>query len=193
MKIGINLFQERFTVLLMSTFERYHIIFYNQPMYKIYIETAVLFVVWTVFVLLLPKRARRIAGCTGSVLSVLLILLFTVFGRQQSNVYGVNIIPFSSFTVTDSQTEFYRSMYLNILLFMPLGMTLPFALPDKLRLKPLIAIGSGLALSVAVEFCQLIFNIGKFEIDDMIKNTVGICTGVLSYLIVWLIRIRKQK
>lgn len=167
--------------------------FYTQPMNMVYIETAVMFVVWTVLMLILPKKPRRIAAGIGLCLALLLVLTLTVFGRSDKNTHDISLIPFVSFTYAKTQPEFYRTMYMNILLFIPLGMSMPFALPKKLKLKPLITIGTGFLLSVVVEACQYIFNLGRCETDDLIMNTIGVSIGVLSYLIVYLIRIRKEK
>lgn len=167
--------------------------FYVQPMNMVYIETAVMFVVWTVLMLILPKKPRRIFAITGLCLSLLLILSLTILKRNSNGSHDVSLIPFVSFTYAKTQPEFYRTMYMNILLFIPLGLSMPFALPKKLKLKPLITIGTGFLLSVIVEACQYIFILGRCETDDVIMNTIGVLIGVLSYLIVYLIRIRKEK
>ena len=41
-----------------------------------------------------------------------------------------------------------------------------------------------MALSVVIEFTQLVFNVGQFETDDIIMNTLGTAIGASSYAIV---------
>ena len=84
-------------------------------------------------------------------------------------------------------------MQLNIILFMPFGMSLPFILPEKLRFKPLITVCIALIISVTIEVCQYIFNIGMSEVDDVIMNTLGTALGTVSYLLVSLILKKSNK
>ena len=66
---------------------------------------------------------------------------------------------------------------LNILLFVPFGYLLP-------QLKPLkwyLVIGLGFMTSLMIETCQFVFHFGGFELDDLIKNTMGTILGWLLY------------
>lgn len=65
---------------------------------------------------------------------------------------------------------------LNYLLFMPLGFLLYLCFGEKFGLRVVIA---GLLLSVSIELIQLLFNIGLFEFDDMIGNTIGCLIGAV--------------
>ena len=55
--------------------------FYVQPMLQVYIETIALYLIWTIMAALLRGRARRYLARVVVVLSLILILCFTVFGR----------------------------------------------------------------------------------------------------------------
>ena len=79
--------------------------FYVQPMNMVYIETAVMFVVWTVLMLILPKKPRRIFAITGLCLSLLLILSLTILKRNSNGSHDVSLIPFVSFTYAKIQPE----------------------------------------------------------------------------------------
>ena len=81
------------------------------------------------------------------------------------------------------QPEFYRSMFMNVLLFMPFGLSMPFALPNKCKHKALLTILFGVILFMTVEACQYIFFLGRCETDDVIMNTLGVAIGVTSFLI----------
>ncbi len=167
--------------------------FYVQPMNYVYIETVVMLIIWTAAMGLLRGKPRKLIAATGAALSVMLILFYTVYGRGENNQRVITLLPFISFTKAKIQPEIFRSMYMNMLLFMPLGMSLPFALPDKLRFRPLIAVIAGLLLSIAVEAIQYALIIGECEVDDVIMNTFGVFIGTSSYLIVLIIMKIKNK
>ena len=156
--------------------------FYVQPMNQVYIEAIAIYLFWTVTMLFFSKKARRIVSCIAAACAVGLIFMFTIFGRGGKSV-AVSLIPFISFIEAKTQPELYRTMFMNMLLFLPLGLCLPFALPDKLRHKALISILSGLILSVCVETAQAVFCLGKCETDDVLMNTLGTLIGVTLFLI----------
>ena len=103
------------------------------------------------------------------------------------------MIPFISFINAKTQPEFYRTMFMNVLLFLPLGLSLPFALSEKMKHKVLISILCGLILSVLVEVLQYVFRLGRCETDDVLMNTLGVLIGVTSYLLCGLIAVCRNK
>ena len=119
--------------------------FYVQPMNTVYIETVAMYLIWTVAMLLLRGKARKI--------------------------------------LSFKHLEFYRSMFMNVLLFMPFGLSMPFALPNRFKHKALLSIFFGAILSMTVEACQYIFFLGRCETDDVIMNTLGVAIGATSFLI----------
>lgn len=78
----------------------------------------------------------------------------------------INLIPFRS--------GFPMSMFLNIILFMPLGFLLPFLWKEYNNWKRTAL--TGLAFSFGIEFCQL-FNRRVSDIDDLLMNTLGTVIG----------------
>ena len=157
--------------------------FYVQPMNIVYIETIAMYVIWTVAMLLLRGKAKRIVSIAGLCMAAALVIAFTILGRKSGNTRDISLIPFISFVNAKVQPEFYRTMYMNMLLFMPLGLSMPFALPNKCKHKALLTILIGAILSIAVEACQYLFSLGKCETDDVIMNTIGVAIGVTSFLI----------
>ena len=167
--------------------------FYVQPMQQVYIETIALYLIWTIIAALLRGKARRYLARVVVVLSLILILCFTVIGRGVSVYHVPELMPFISFEKAKLEPEFYRTMYMNMLLFLPLGLSLPFALPEKWRFRALIAAVSGFLLSVGVEAIQYGFAIGNCETDDVLMNTLGTLIGVSSFGIVCLIEKIKNR
>lgn len=161
--------------------------FYAQPMILIYLEALAMFVIWTAAMLLLRGKDRRIAALAGAVVSFALILFFTMYGRSGKMDTIPDFLPLVNFVESDMKLELWRSMFLNIMLFIPLGVSLPFVLSEKVKHNILITVLSGAAVSAIVELVQLIFAIGKFDFNDIIMNTLGTAIGTVSFVLVSLI------
>lgn len=173
--------------------ERQFHYFYVQPMQQVYFETIALYLLWTVFMVLLRGRARRILACVTALLGLILILIYTVIGRGTADVRVLLLTPLITFERAKTNVELYRTLYMNMLLFLPLGLSLPFALPEKWKCRALIAAAAGFLLSVGVEMTQYVFKIGNCETDDVLMNTLGMLIGISSFGIVCLLqRIRKR-
>ncbi|WP_422124463.1 VanZ family protein [Planococcus sp. X10-3] len=78
----------------------------------------------------------------------------------------------------------------NIIGFIPFGFLLPFLFKDLLSFKKIILLT--FCLSLGFEMLQLTFNLGSFDVDDLILNTLG---GILGYIPVKLYKkyVRKEE
>ena len=108
------------------------------------------------------------------------ILAVTLLPRSNEG-HELILIPFHFFIEAKTQPEIYRSMLMNVFLFFPLGLTLPFALPEKWNRKALRTIIFAFVLSFTIEFLQFHYYLGRAETDDVICNTLGAAIGTLSY------------
>ena len=135
--------------------------------------TVVALVVWLI-------DGRRITPRPLLAAYILFILMETIIGRT-TGVGRVELVPFWSY----SHPELRMEIVLNYILFIPLGLLLHLCFGEKYGLRVVIA---GLLLSVSIELIQLLFNIGLFEFDDMIGNTIGCLIGAVVGKIV-----RKKK
>ena len=117
--------------------------FYVQPMNKIYLEIAAMYLFWLLGMFIIRGKARRVTATVFAALSVLLILLLTVYGRGGPGTKELNLIPFITFTYATVENEMYRMLFMNVALFIPFGLSLPFALPDRFRHKYIITVISG--------------------------------------------------
>ena len=122
-----------------------------------------------------------------SITSIMTIIYSTILLRQ-NQITNIQLIPFNSFIEAKQQPEIYRSMLMNFFLFLPLGLTLPFSLPDRLNRKVLVTVLLGMFLSIIAESLQYIFHLGRAETDDVICNTLGTAFGTLSYIVAKYIR-----
>jgi glycopeptide antibiotics resistance protein len=72
--------------------------------------------------------------------------------------------------------EFYKDLFGNVLLFIPLPFFLLYFLGVKSYSRLLLA---SFFTSLVVEIIQFIFRIGVADIDDLFLNTIGALTGLL--------------
>lgn len=70
----------------------------------------------------------------------------------------------------------HRSV-LNMLLFVPFG----YLLPQLKSMKWYQIVGLGFLTSLLIETSQFVFHFGGFELDDLVKNTMGAALGWLLY------------
>lgn len=157
---------------------------YGLPLHRVILYMAFFVLLWHLVTHVCQKRliikriwkGINIAGFAGI---VMVILTMTIFSRQES--YGLVLIPFYSLIEAKTQPEMYRSMLMNVFLFFPLGLTLPYVLPEKYKKQVLFTILFGLLLSAGIEFAQYYFHLGRAEVDDVICNTLGCAIGTMGY------------
>ena len=151
----------------------------------------ILLIIWSVFGALFYKR-MRIIGVVFAVIFTAVIIYGTLLSRTEG-VRAYDLIPFSSFKKAVEQPEFYRSMLMNVFLFMPLGFALPFVFSGSIMKRILPALLIGFLLSVFIEVMQYYFSLGQAETDDVICNTLGTALGSCAYLLSLLWRRLIQK
>ncbi|MEG0285228.1 MULTISPECIES: VanZ family protein [Vagococcus] len=93
----------------------------------------------------------------------------------QGNIFDPNIslIPF--------QQGILYSDYLNILMFIPLGIILPLMWRKYHQFSKTLSYGFG--LSLLIEISQLFTRFRATDINDLIMNSLGVCMGWLIYRI----------
>ena len=132
---------------------------------------------------LLRGKARRIVAIVGVVLAFVLIQMFTVMFRSNDWIHELSLILFVTFENAKTQPELYRTMFMNVLLFIPFGLSFPFALNYKIWYSICITALFGLGLSFCVEVLQYVFCLGRCEADDIIMNVLGVLIGTFSFVI----------
>ena len=131
------------------------------------------------------KKVKISFGCflLLFLISIICILLRTVFLRS-TLIDEVVLQPFITFVLAQQQPELYRSFFMNALLFVPLGISMPYCLSKKpYKRNIFITIGFACVLSAVIEFLQYYYHLGRCETDDVIANTLGAAIGTLSYLL----------
>ena len=145
----------------------------------ILITIPILILVWSVIGAAFYKY-MRIIGAVMAVIAIGAILYATVISRGVRDV-RTYLIPFSSFERAKTNPEMYRSMLMNVFLFVPLGLSLPFIFGGSTGKRILLTVLVGLLLSVTVEAIQYFAHLGMTETDDVISNTVGTVVGSCAY------------
>lgn len=73
-------------------------------------------------------------------------------------------------------------MLINVFLFVPIGLSLPFVLSEN-KHPVVTTVIMALVFSVSIEVVRFIFSLGLCEVDDVIMNTLGTMIGTLGYRI----------
>lgn len=115
------------------------------------------------------------------IFAIFLISYATIIKRP-NNIQEVFFTPFLSFIEAKENPEIYRTMLMNVTLFVPLGISGAFLFPNKYTLKYKISflIITTLICSSVIECVQYIFCIGVSQTDDVICNVFGAFLGSLA-------------
>jgi glycopeptide antibiotics resistance protein len=98
-----------------------------------------------------------------------------------------NTKPFSTiklfYNSRNLNSEYKQNNLLgNLLGFVPVGFLLAFLIP--FFRKGIYVLMAGFSLSLCFEMTQLVFDLGIFDVDDILLNTTGCFTG---YVIYWFV------
>ena len=127
------------------------------------------------------KTARntfRIINALLAVIAVYGILKYSVLNRDPSSNHVFA-------WVNEYNNEFYREMFMNALLYFPLGLTVSV-------LAGPWSILAGFLFSMSVELWQYCAGTGNAQGTDVIMNTLGCAIGALPYIIVKILTAGKK-
>lgn len=146
--------------------------------------------------------ANRVKGTKHALkgLSLISILYFvsviyvTCIRGNRYNLGGISFrfpLPFLRAIMSQHYGPTTNRSLMNVILFVPFGYLLPsiyFALRERDgtdekddNLQWWVTAASGFFCSLLIETAQLVFKIGVFEVDDLIKNTMGAAAGWLIW------------
>ena len=134
-------------------------------------------------------RVRSALLFTAFAVYLLAVFWFTIFSRGAMDDYHVHIHLFSSlmdfvhslfisgFGASSSgvtiQWSGLTQVYMNIMLFVPMGYLLPYLFDwfrKKVRYRPAVTC---FVISLLIENIQLITRRGLYDADDLVSNTIG--------------------
>lgn len=160
-------------------------IIYHMPLWMPMIIILLAVIIWPLVMYKLCKKSSfflKLINLMMTVIAVLGIFGATVLNRSHYN-NEIILIPFYSFVEARIQPEMYRTMLMNVFLFFPLGLCLPYAISFSGKKNIAFTVLIGFLLSLCIEIFQLVFSCGRCEADDVICNTVGTVIGSVSYFI----------
>lgn len=156
---------------------------YCQPLWLVAAEIIALIAAWAGLGALTARKTEymRVWKYVNWVLFLpaLGVILYTTVLDRSVSQYEPWLKPFEALRRAQEQPELYRSMLMNVLLFVPLGLTLSVALPGRWRAgwRLLCVVVVGFAVSVLIERAQYFCMLGTAEADDVICNTLGAALG----------------
>jgi len=157
---------------------------YCMSLIKISIIVCILLFVFAKISSLIKSKGKQFVSFGLLIfIAIFVILYITIFSRSDK-VNQIELRPFYTFVLAQQQPELYRSFFMNVLLFVPLGLSMPYVLSQKPRRWPVfVTIAFAAVLSAGIEFLQYYYHLGRCETDDVIANTLGAAVGTLSYLL----------
>lgn len=177
--------------------QRFFWYIYVQPLRRISLVIVLLVFLWA----WLKNKIKndygwQILNVAVLVISIVAIIYYTLISRSEG-VTDLVLIPFQTFIEAKKQTELYRSMLMNVFLFVPFGLSMTnivgmigidrqaWASSKKWKTVVIVTFSvlCGLFLSAGIEFCQYKLSLGRCEVDDVIMNTLGTAIGAMSYII----------
>ncbi len=134
------------------------------------------------------NKKQRLFGKILFCLYIIFLVYFLIFseryGREPGAVsYRYNLVLFQEirrFWTYRRQLgfgPFITNLAGNVLIFVPFGFFLPMA--SKFRSLPTTLFFSFI-LSLAIEMIQFMTQVGSFDVDDLVLNTLG---GLIGYMI----------
>lgn len=121
--------------------------------------------------------ARDIISIVVVLIYVIMVIGVTFLTRPIGVISGMNLHLFSSYREawnTFSLRNWQFAIF-NIIMFVPLGMILPFFY-KKFR-KAYMTVGLGIVFTLLIEIVQLKTHSGVFDLDDIFNNTLGTVIG----------------
>ncbi|MBR0303443.1 MAG: VanZ family protein, partial [Clostridia bacterium] len=148
---------------------------YGKNINNLAICAAIACIFWFVLIFLWDvKKWLKITCCILFFVSFFGILFYTVLGRTPSGVHEFKFISFYP-------GEFFREMFMNALLYLPLGLALSVIIG-------LWAIPAAFLLSISIETWQYFAGTGLAQGTDVLMNTLGCAIGCLPVILVFVIR-----
>lgn len=107
---------------------------------------------------------------------ILLVYCSTVIYRSFSDVTGVDLTPFRTYTLYKSGSDFFLSeAIMNVVVFFPIGFLGSYVFQSWQWWKVLFL---GVTISVSIETLQFCFQRGFCEFDDVMANSLGCLAGI---------------
>lgn len=126
----------------------------------------------------MKEKQRKVAYSSMGPYTIF-VLYKTVLSRKPG-VTEINLkLGWTYKALIQSVPGMFSQIYLNIMLFVPIGIFGGILFLNKKKRSWLLPVGLGVILTMVIEYLQLSLHCGTFELDDILNNTIGTITGVL--------------
>lgn len=101
----------------------------------------------------------------------------SIIENEQGGIKNINVVPFKSilpYLRNITEPYAFKNIMGNILAFLPLGFFISNKFPKKV-IKPIITC---FVIIFVIEYAQLVFKIGFFDVDDILLNMAGSILGI---------------
>lgn len=110
---------------------------------------------------------------------ILFIFSLTFFkGSYSAGNKGFNINPLNIIEDFKNSSNTLYLLFGNFFVYIPVGMYLKYKYPTKKNLKLILMF---ILIITILEVCQGIFSMGSFDINDIILNSIGFCSGLYIF------------
>ena len=167
---------------------------YTRSLISIAVSILLALCIWSIMSVRISKKCWKYGNLAITFFVSTAILYTTLLNRSESKT-GLILIPFAALRSAGANPELYRSAFMNVFLFFPLGLSLSNALPRRWHRWGRIALTTSAAclFSIAIEYTQYRYALGLAETDDVICNTLGAFIGSTSLLLAHAIEIHKER
>lgn len=168
--------------------------FYALPIHCVFIEFLFIIIVWNFIYIGTKTKFSKLFLYLNRVLLIIyfFIIIYITLLSRKAYIQEIDLIPFHSFIKAQLQPEIYRSMFMNFILFSPIGIFMSFCFKRRSDKNIYITLIFAILFSILIETLQYILKLGYCEIDDVIINSLGALWGSLSYRISRFIELRKN-
>lgn len=169
---------------------------YSRPLWMIWIVILTLIIIWAIINIHCEIRGQclKIEYVNISVLVIEMIgILYITLISRTPEVREMCLTPLYSFVRAKKEKEIYRSILMNIFMFVPFGILVPYIVKKNCKYKLQVTLLSASLLSSVIETLQYVFYLGRVEIDDVICNTLGAFIGSLSFVLYSILENEKRK
>lgn len=113
---------------------------------------------------------------------ILAMAYITLFSREFDKETSVYIFRTDLITraIREKSLEPMKHILLNVAMFIPMGVMLPFVYPEKLNRWDMV-IPLALMVTTLIETTQLLLRLGQADLTDIVANTLGAVVGFLGY------------
>lgn len=160
---------------------------YRIPMNVVPLIIVAAVIIWGLLMRVISGKYDKAAGLINRVMLFVSVsgIIYITLARSGTHEREVYLMPFHILSEAAGETDFYRSMLMNLFLFVPFGLCAPFSLPEDMKTgkRLLTAFAAAVALSVFIELLQYLFYMGRCETDDVLCNAAGALAGFAAYII----------